>query len=499
METEFYASRSTFALNGTAPQRKLEKTPITSSTNSTPSYQAPSNTNTSSGSLPADCSLSPEPEPSPPSPQPALDTTASPVNSHTRATSPEPTADPLLPVTSSLPPLTQVHDGFKHVVSPVPAKGRIKHFSRSDLESQDKSNMKESSVQTVLSTTGASWNLRRDNSLDKEDGTQPRKRAKLGAEVEAGQGREKAKPRVTSGASLKVQLAGFARGGASQSSGRSSLSQPSTNNRMEVDETDASSHEKLVNEVEGENEAGTLDDDESMSDEIEDHPTLPVEDEFEGPTMVEISSVSQARKLKKSLSSVRDVIDVDDDDMELEEEEISVVPKTPLGKGVLRNSFAEEKVEVVHTVKGSEEVISLNLDKIVLRWKALAVTNKARQLVPLQNAHSLSQAASTANASTDGSAERELSRVIHKEDFETMEVMGQFNLGFIIARRQKKVQPTGLFLPEDDAVPVVDDLFLIDQHAADEKYNFETLQLTTKIQSQKLFQYVLLLIKYSSD
>ncbi|ETW76829.1 hypothetical protein HETIRDRAFT_442135 [Heterobasidion irregulare TC 32-1] len=34
----------------------------------------------------------------------------------------------------------------------------------------------------------------------------------------------------------------------------------------------------------------------------------------------------------------------------------------------------------------------------------------------------------------------------------------------------------------------MDDLFIVDQHAADEKYNFETLQQTTRIESQRLFK-----------
>ncbi|CAG8614777.1 7767_t:CDS:2, partial [Funneliformis caledonium] len=61
----------------------------------------------------------------------------------------------------------------------------------------------------------------------------------------------------------------------------------------------------------------------------------------------------------------------------------------------------------------------------------------------------------------------ELNRVISKNDFGLMEIVGQFNLGFIIAK-------------------LGNDLFIIDQHASDEKYNFETLQLHTKIQSQRL-------------
>lgn len=48
-----------------------------------------------------------------------------------------------------------------------------------------------------------------------------------------------------------------------------------------------------------------------------------------------------------------------------------------------------------------------------------------------------------------------------------MEVIGQFNLGFIIARLEN-------------------DLFIIDQHATDEKFRFEKLNNETKLKTQKL-------------
>lgn len=67
------------------------------------------------------------------------------------------------------------------------------------------------------------------------------------------------------------------------------------------------------------------------------------------------------------------------------------------------------------------------------------------------------------------SAEEELSREISKSMFKEMEILGQFNLGFIIAKLK-------------------DDLFIVDQHATDEKYNFEMLQQHTVIQCQKLIQ-----------
>uniref|UniRef100_A0A8C2LLW8 PMS1 homolog2, mismatch repair system component n=1 Tax=Cricetulus griseus TaxID=10029 RepID=A0A8C2LLW8_CRIGR len=54
-----------------------------------------------------------------------------------------------------------------------------------------------------------------------------------------------------------------------------------------------------------------------------------------------------------------------------------------------------------------------------------------------------------------------------KSMFAEMEILGQFNLGFIITKLKE-------------------DLFLVDQHAADEKYNFEMLQQHTVLQVQRL-------------
>ena len=55
-----------------------------------------------------------------------------------------------------------------------------------------------------------------------------------------------------------------------------------------------------------------------------------------------------------------------------------------------------------------------------------------------------------------------------KNDFEDMHVIGQFNLGFILVRCRNN------------------NLWILDQHACDEKYNFERLCSTTVIHEQKL-------------
>ncbi|KAG6020284.1 hypothetical protein E4U40_006226 [Claviceps sp. LM458 group G5] len=74
-------------------------------------------------------------------------------------------------------------------------------------------------------------------------------------------------------------------------------------------------------------------------------------------------------------------------------------------------------------------------------------------------------------------AESKLSLMISKNDFAKMRVVGQFNLGFIIALR-----PRSTSILNDSQ----DELLIVDQHASDEKFNFEKLQANTVVQSQRL-------------
>ncbi|XP_031844986.1 mismatch repair endonuclease PMS2 isoform X2 [Nomia melanderi] len=71
------------------------------------------------------------------------------------------------------------------------------------------------------------------------------------------------------------------------------------------------------------------------------------------------------------------------------------------------------------------------------------------------------------DSTQNSNAENELKRELTKESFHEMEIIGQFNLGFIIARLKE-------------------DLFIIDQHATDEKYRFEKLNNKTQLKTQKL-------------
>ncbi|KRY33412.1 Serine palmitoyltransferase 1, partial [Trichinella spiralis] len=67
----------------------------------------------------------------------------------------------------------------------------------------------------------------------------------------------------------------------------------------------------------------------------------------------------------------------------------------------------------------------------------------------------------------DAQAEEEVKRFLTRDMFAEMHVIGQFNCGFILTRLD-------------------DDLFILDQHASDEKRTFETMRRSTVVQSQLL-------------
>ncbi|KAJ4542976.1 ATP-binding mismatch repair protein [Exophiala dermatitidis] len=82
----------------------------------------------------------------------------------------------------------------------------------------------------------------------------------------------------------------------------------------------------------------------------------------------------------------------------------------------------------------------------------------------------------------DADPETQLSLTVSKADFARMDIVGQFNLGFILAVRPAQRSC------HDGEQKGRDELFIIDQHASDEKYNFERLQAETVVGNQRLVQ-----------
>ncbi|KAJ4415123.1 ATP-binding mismatch repair protein [Neurospora sp. IMI 360204] len=134
---------------------------------------------------------------------------------------------------------------------------------------------------------------------------------------------------------------------------------------------------------------------------------------------------------------------------------------------------------LAHRVKTNEENIRSRMEA----W--------AQYLPSAGKAGSSPQESSNGEQATTGldaaDAEEKLSLKISKSDFAKMKIVGQFNLGFIIAVREASTSSSSSSEPSS-STKEDDELFIIDQHASDEKYNFERLQSTTTVQSQRLVQ-----------
>lgn len=316
--------------------------------------------------------------------------------------------------------------------------------------------------QMVLSTSGATWSLQRGTDEP------PRKKIRVDSGREA-KGKE---TRV----GLRELLKGFARTG-------SQLPEPS----MDV-ETDAQHNEDV--ESVGSRDPGVDDADEGGGDggvhtaQDVDMADPPDTESSEGGIHVDDQPMDEDEDVL-----VQEVIEI------AEKDEDDVPGTTRRSRSDLGTSSSNiTSDEIVCT--GDHESVSLVLDisRVLASWERLhrrladaRCQEDERGRTDKTEPVKVGSLAGVGDTADDTEAVEALSRVIDKADFAGMEVVGQFNLGFVIVRRRKVRYPD-----TDGRVAIgtdMDDLFIVDQHAADEKYNFEALQRTTKIDSQKLFRY----------
>ena len=128
-------------------------------------------------------------------------------------------------------------------------------------------------------------------------------------------------------------------------------------------------------------------------------------------------------------------------------------------------------LQLLKTVSVSGESITASL---------IALKNSLSQYT----AHNPSNAKREVEGAEDSPEDR-LALTVSKPDFTRMRIIGQFNLGFILAIRPQEViseESSSTHAPGRRS----DELFIIDQHASDEKYNFERLQAETVVQNQRL-------------
>lgn len=110
---------------------------------------------------------------------------------------------------------------------------------------------------------------------------------------------------------------------------------------------------------------------------------------------------------------------------------------------------------------------NVKLSVEVIKMEALEEEVAADVLKEMQNNSFKLRFKESIDPSKNKKAEAELETEIKKDMFSRMKVLGQFNLGFIIAQLEK-------------------DLFIVDQHATDERYNFEDLEKNLKIETQSM-------------
>lgn len=142
---------------------------------------------------------------------------------------------------------------------------------------------------------------------------------------------------------------------------------------------------------------------------------------------------------------------------------VEFLPPTSASQRAATRSFPVFKNPIV------KQGMTVNWNKQADRWKRRRRSKQSKRVIdPLEGHPSASEEQAPALEDNDAS-EQTLNRILHQQDFANVRIIGQFNRSFIL-------------------VSLHGNIFIIDQHAADEKYNFERLNATAKIESQSLIR-----------
>ncbi len=359
--------------------------------------------------------------------------------------------------------------------------------------------------QMVLSTEGAAWNLRTREAEEER----PRKKSRLEPGAASASGVQ-ARREVQKG--MRDILRGFARKGSRVEEVDMSMDVDAEDEDADADEAAASSGEEDEDGDKGGKNAASMNVDMEVDEE---DPGRGSVDESADESSDMRAGVREPPGTEPSSSGV----DVEPMDSDPEEGERAVSarqiiepthPDGGRGRGKVsrprsdlggKSSISATSEEIVRTGEGESIWLSFDVSRVAASWERLRSSFKDAEKERRDRAEredckritALDSAAGVGSAADDEEAVEALSRVIEKTDFERMEVVGQFNLGFIVVRRRKAASAgspsdSGNSSHSSAGGTDMDDLFIVDQHAADEKYNFETLQKTTRIDSQKLFR-----------
>lgn len=351
---------------------------------------------------------------------------------------------------------------------------------------------KPRSVQTVLSTRGAAWNLQRDGDGDAEAGRE-RKRARLSSEGDRV---------LVKGKSFRSSLSRFLSSGSKalpdEEEGNESDSDGDRDSGTRRGAVRAEEIDKLDGIDEGNEHSGTGRKNRPRAGSDSSQITMVIPSDDEGAMDVDEPSFAILEPSRADASSIPPTSagDVADrrGDVEILSEDDWAFSSTLVG------TYVPPAGKTVEPSRSTRDLAESDTDFVTLRvnlvgigayyldmYNHLSASSEFPSSPPVPTPSSTFRSAvSSANLETaaeDTVASAALSRIISKTDFEHMVVVGQFNLGFIIVRKQNGAMQGG-----GVGGGTTDDLFIVDQHAADEKWNFETLQEKTVIASQKLFR-----------
>lgn len=175
----------------------------------------------------------------------------------------------------------------------------------------------------------------------------------------------------------------------------------------------------------------------------------------------------QPKRIHFALESpIKNLQEEDESEIETEEKSNEKKSNKTEDEKLIKNTVVETKYEKGEFLKPRVKVM-FSLEKLKEHF-----SKKSKIKCDDLNESVISFRAKIAS-NENTAAEAELEKNVTKDMFRKMKVIGQFNLGFIIAMLKN-------------------DLFIIDQHATDEKYNFETLQRKHVLKTQKLIQPIVL-------
>jgi DNA mismatch repair protein PMS2 len=209
----------------------------------------------------------------------------------------------------------------------------------------------------------------------------------------------------------------------------------------------------FVQDGDNEGEQALPEEDNIVEEKVESEGLNPTEPEDE-------ENIDESEKKAREDAKVQEMIQVAEDTAVLPSQENVLRAKSLLKGGSRKKDSTFNLVKTMDVSYSTVEQQFHGLNRILSSYHAATTAKEEDEALDSEK------------------AEEKLSLTISKTDFAKMKIIGQFNLGFILASRASD--------PKEDEVTVADDLFIIDQHASDEKYNFERLQETTIVQSQRL-------------